>query len=131
MKKEVPVWLRSIVQERNSVFEPPETSALPPERDTEHEIRLKNGARIPPVKHHRFAPRDTELLNQEVEKLLRQGLIKPYKSEYSASAFIARSDGRKDRMVIDYRGLNEVTEKDKFPLPHLEDMLQATHQAKY
>jgi hypothetical protein len=126
-----PQWLQSTLAKFNKVFEPPIATGLPVHRQVEHEIRLREGVKIPPVCPHRFSPKDREILNGEVSALLARGLIRPSKSEFSASAFIARSEGRKDRMVIDYRALNSITIKDKFPLPHLEDMLQAVSNSVF
>ena len=57
--------------------------------------------------------------------------VEPLTSPFGASALLrAKKDGTK-RMVIDYRALNAITEKDKYPLPRIEDMLDSVAGASY
>ena len=120
----VPDWLKHTFSMFPKLLEVTEVQGLPPKRTAQHQIRIKPDAPLPPVRPFRFCLKDKQLLETEIQSLLQRGLIRRTKSEYSATAFIARSEGRKDRMVIDYRGLNDITLKDRFPLPRIDDMLE-------
>jgi hypothetical protein len=61
--------------------------------------------------------------------LLDKGYIRPYTSHWVAPVlFVEKKDGTK-RMCIDYRALNEVTIKNKYPLPRIEDLFDQLREA--
>ena len=63
--------------------------------------------------------------------LLEQGWIRPSSSPYDAPIlFIPKKDG-KWRMCIDYRALNKITVKNRYPLPKVEELLDRLHGARY
>jgi hypothetical protein len=61
-------------------------------------------------------------LKKQIDELLEKGYIRPSTSPWAAPVlFVEKKDGTK-RMCIDYRSLNEVTVKNKYPLPRIEDL---------
>jgi hypothetical protein len=61
-------------------------------------------------------------LKKQIDELLEKGYIRPSTSPWAAPVlFVEKKDGTK-RMCIDYRALNEVTIKNKYPLPQIEDL---------
>jgi hypothetical protein len=61
-------------------------------------------------------------LKKQIDELLEKGYIRPSTSPWAAQVlFVEKKDGTK-RMCIDYISLNEVTVKNKFPLPRIEDL---------
>jgi hypothetical protein len=61
-------------------------------------------------------------LKKQIDELLEKGYIRPSTSHWTALVlFVEKKDGTK-RMCIDYRALNEVTIKNKYPLPRIEDL---------
>jgi hypothetical protein len=61
-------------------------------------------------------------LKKQIDELLEKGYIRPSTSPWAAPVlFVEKKDGTK-RMCIDYRALNEVTIKNKYPLPRIEDL---------
>jgi hypothetical protein len=61
-------------------------------------------------------------LKKQIDELLEKGYIRPSTSPWAAPVlFVEKKDGTK-RMCIDYRSLNEVTIKNKYPLPRIEDL---------
>ena len=72
-----------------------------------------------------------EVLNQWLNKQLKAGLIKESKSRYAASCFyIPKKDGSL-RLVQDYQKLNQVTIKDKMPLPLIGEVINKLKEARY
>ena len=64
-------------------------------------------------------------LDQQIDELLEKGYIRPSTSSWAAPVlFVEKKDGTK-RMCIDYRALNEVTVKNKYPLPQIEDLFDS------
>ena len=70
------------------------------------------------------SPAKREVMDEQIDTWLNNGVISPSKSPWGAPAFIVYRNG-KPRMVIDYRRLNAITIPDEFPLPRQEDILQA------
>jgi hypothetical protein len=61
-------------------------------------------------------------LKKQIDELLEKGYIRPSTSPWAPPVlFVEKKDGTK-RMCIDYRSLNEVTVKNKYPLPRIEDL---------
>ena len=70
-------------------------------------------------------------MRRQIDALLEQGWIRPSSSPYGAPIlFIPKKDG-KWRMCIDYRALNKITIKNRYPLPKVEELLDRLHGAKY
>ena len=70
-------------------------------------------------------------LEKQITKLLEQGFIEPSSSPWGAPIlFIAKKDGTL-RMCIDYRALNKVTLKDRYPLPRIDDIFDQLRDARY
>ena len=69
-----------------------------------------------------MAPAELRELKAKVQELLSKGFIRPSASPWGAPLlFVKKKDGS-FRMCIDYRQLNKVTVKNKYPLPHIDDL---------
>jgi hypothetical protein len=62
-------------------------------------------------------------LNRQLKDAIKSSLIRPSYSEFGSPIFFVRKADGSLRMCIDYRGLNEVTRKDAYPLPRVDDTL--------
>ena len=83
------------------------------------------------VKAYVITLKEEEALNQWLDKQLKAGLIVESKSRYVAPCFyITKKDGSL-RLVQDYRKLNQVTIKDKTPLPLIGEVINRLKEAKY
>ena len=70
-------------------------------------------------------------LKKQLEKLQQSGFIRPNSSPWGAQVlFVKKKDGIM-RMCVDYRALNEVTIKNKYPLPRIDDLFDQLKGAKY
>lgn len=81
-------------------------------------------------------PASNEIIRAEIEKLLKLNIIRPSTSPYNAPAFLVPkhdSKGNKtgDRLVIDYRSLNEVTKEFKFAMPNTSVILSNLGKSRY
>jgi hypothetical protein len=109
------------VSEFPEVF-PEELLGLPLERKVEFPIELILGTT--PISKRAYRVSEPELveLKKQIDELLEKGYIRPSTSPWAAPVlFVEKKDGTK-RMCIDYRSLNEVTVKNKYPLRRIEDL---------
>lgn len=98
-------------------------AGLPPHRGTPHVIPLVEGAQPPPSRMYRLSPREKAEVEAQIKELLAKGLIEPSSSPFGAPViFVPKPDGSL-RMCIDYRALNRITVKNKYPLPRIDDLL--------
>ena len=75
-------------------------------------------------KSRRYTPADSKFMQQEVERLLADGIIEPSVSPWRAQVLVHSDDRHKRRMVIDYsQTINRYTELDAYPLPRIDDMV--------
>jgi hypothetical protein len=121
-KESNPIEAIRIVSEFPDVF-PEELPDMPPERKVELAIELIPGTA--PISNRAYRVSGPELveLKKQIDELLEKGYIRPSTSPWAAPVlFVGKKDGTK-RMCIDYRALNEVTIKNKYPLPWIEDLL--------
>ena len=83
------------------------------------------------AKAYAMTIKEDKALNQWLDEQLKAGLIKESKSRYMAPCFyIPKKDGSL-QLVQDYRKLNQVTIKDKTPLPLIEEVIDKLKEAKY
>ena len=72
-----------------------------------------------------------EEVRQHIEGLLAAGVIRPSKSPYSSNVVLVRKKNGKLRLCVDYRQLNDITVKDSFALPRLEEIFDCLHGARF
>jgi hypothetical protein len=107
-----------------------ELMLLPPDRDVEFVIELMPGAGPVAKSPYRMSFEELDELKKQLKKLLEQGFVRPSASPWgSPILFMEKKDGTK-RMCIEYRTLNSMTIKNKYPLPRIEDLLDRLKKAK-
>ena len=110
-----------VVSEFKDVF-PEDISGLPPVREIDFRIDLIPGAQPISIPPYRLAPVELRELKKQIDELLEKGFIRPSSSPWGAPAlFVPKKDGSL-RMCIDYRKLNRMTIKNKYPLPRIDDL---------
>src|SRR3954462_2691510 len=121
---------RTLLQEFEDVFPEELPLELPPERHLTHRIELEPGSPPPWRPLYRASPMELEAMRKELDKLLANGAIQPSRSPYGAPVvFIKKKDGEL-RMCIDYRALNKITVKNKYPIPRIDDLMDQIHGAQ-
>ncbi|GJZ88332.1 putative reverse transcriptase domain-containing protein [Tanacetum coccineum] len=95
---------------------------LPPVRQVEFQINLIPGAAPVARAPYRLAPSEMQELSNQLQELADRGFIRPSTSPWGAPVlFVKKKDGS-FRMCIDYRELNKLTVKNRYPLPRIDDL---------
>ncbi|GJX53868.1 putative reverse transcriptase domain-containing protein [Tanacetum coccineum] len=110
-----------IVRDFPEVF-PEDLPGLPPTRPVEFQIDLVPGAAPVARAPYRLAPSEMKELSEQLQELSDKGFIRPSSSPWGAPVlFVKKKDGS-FRMCIDYRELNKLTVKNRYPLPRIDDL---------
>ncbi|CAA7053573.1 unnamed protein product [Microthlaspi erraticum] len=108
-----------VVQDFEDVFQ--SLKGLPPSRSDPFTIELEPGTAPISKTPYRMAPAELAELKKQIEDLLSKGFIRPSVSPWGAPVlFVKKKDGS-FRLCIDYRGLNRVTVKNRYPLPRIDE----------
>ncbi|GJR87604.1 putative reverse transcriptase domain-containing protein [Tanacetum coccineum] len=118
------VWWTPDMIRGNDFLEvfPKELPGLPPTRQVKFQIDLMPGAAPVARAPYRLAPSEMKELSEQLQELSDKGLIRPSSSPWGAPVlFVKKKDGS-FRMCIDYRELNKLTVKNRYPLPRIDDL---------
>ncbi|OMP06578.1 reverse transcriptase [Corchorus capsularis] len=110
-----------IVNEFPDIF-PEELPGLPPEREFDFTIDLHPGTDPISITPYRMAPTELKELKTQLQELLDKGFIRPSVSPWGAPVLFVKKKDRSLRLCIDYRQLNRVTGKNRYPLPRIDDL---------
>jgi hypothetical protein len=95
---------------------------MPPDRDIEFMIELLPGTSPISKRSYRMHVNELVELKKQITELQSKGFIRPSPSPWGSPVlFVEKKDGTQ-RMCVDYRSLNEVTVKNKYPLPRIRDL---------
>ncbi|WVZ76335.1 hypothetical protein U9M48_024318 [Paspalum notatum var. saurae] len=110
---------------------PEELPGLPPDRDVEFKIDLIPGTAPVSRRPYRMAPDELKELKTQLQEQLDKGFIRPSSSPWGCPAlFVEKKDQGGKRLCVDYRPLNAVTIKNKYPLPHIDILFDQLAGAK-
>jgi hypothetical protein len=107
-----------------------ELPGMPPDRVIEFSIELLSRTALISKRPYRMDFKDLNELKKQIEELLENRFIRPSSSPWRAPVlFVNKKDGSR-RMCVDYRNLNELTIKNKYLLPRIEDLFDQMRGAK-
>lgn len=117
--------------EYQDIFSPKEAEKLPPHREHDHDIRLMEGKSPPFGPLYPMSREELRALKEWLEENLRKGFVRPSSSPAASPVlFVKKPDGGL-RFCVDYRGLNNITVKDRYPLPLIKESLNNLKGMKY
>ena len=99
-----------------------ELPRLPSHRDVDFVIELHPGTSPISMTPHRMAPVELQELKVQLQELLDKGFIRLSTSPWGAPVLSAKKKDKTLRLCIDYRQLNRVTIKNRYPLPRINDL---------
>ncbi|CAL2264343.1 unnamed protein product [Prunus armeniaca] len=106
-------------------------TTLPPVREHDHRIPLISGCKPPSIRPYAYGPLQKSKFKNCVKELLDSGFIRNSHSPFSSPILLVKKKDSTWRMCMDYRQLNELTIKDKYPIPLIDDLLDELQGAKY
>jgi hypothetical protein len=107
-----------------------ELPGMPPDRDVEFVIELQPGTAPISKRPYRMPPKELAELKTQLQELLDKGYIRPSSSPWGCpTLFVKKKDGSL-RLCVDYRPLNAVTIKNKYPLPRINVLFDQLVRAK-
>ena len=113
------------------LFTQKEADKLPPHRPYDHQIPLEPGSAPPFGTIYSMSPAELEILRKYIEDNLRKGFIRHSQSPCGAPILFAKKPDGGLRLCIDYRGLNKITIKNRYPLPLIGELLDRISRAKF
>src|ERR1043165_2396783 len=130
-KNEFEPEVQKLITQYKDIFPKTLPDHLPPKRSLDHAIKLIPGAEPPHRQIYQLSYDETNELKKQLEDLLQKGYIRPSTSPFGAPVlFVHKKDGTL-RLCIDYRALNKITIKNRYPLPRIEDLMDRLVGAKY
>ena len=118
-----------VVCEFPDVF-PEDLPGLPPDRDVQFNIELQPGTAPISRRAYRMPPKELVELKTQLQELIEKGFIQPSSSPWGCPAIFVKKKDETLRLCVDYRPLNEVTIKNKYPLPRIDLLFDQLAGAK-
>jgi hypothetical protein len=103
---------------------PAELASIPPERDAAFEIKLIPGTQPIHKAPYRMAPKEQVELKQQLDDLMAKGFIRRSRSPWASPVLFVEKKDKSKRLCVDYHALNQVTIKNKYPLPRIEVLFE-------
>ncbi|KAI5173369.1 hypothetical protein PAEPH01_1923 [Pancytospora epiphaga] len=89
-------------------------------------FNIDTGAHTPIVSaRFRLGKPQDDIIEAEVAKLLKAGIIRRSRSPWASAAVLVKKKDGSPRLCVDFRPINDITKKDAYPLPRIEDILDA------
>ncbi|KAH7563016.1 reverse transcriptase [Bipolaris maydis] len=118
-------------QEFKELFEENEATDLAEHQDWDHEIILEEGAKLSPGGMYPIAPEHDAELRDYLQKNLKKGFIRPGSGPMASPILFVKKPNGKWRLCVDFRRLNSVTRKNRYPLPLITELLDRLQGAKW
>lgn len=125
------VSLPEEIQDFGDVFSPKEAEKLPPHRPYDHHIELMEGKTPPFGPLYAMSRNELLALREWLEENLRKGFVRPSSSPVASPVLFVAKPGGGLRFCVDYRALNNVTVKDRYPLPLTKESLNNLKGMKF
>ncbi|KAE8685919.1 hypothetical protein F3Y22_tig00111088pilonHSYRG00141 [Hibiscus syriacus] len=127
--KPIPAAIQSLLESYKDIFEEPR--GLPPVRNHDHGISLKPDSIPVNLRPYRFPHNQKAEVERQIATMLSSSIIQPSKSPFASPCLLIKKKDGSWRFCVDYRQLNNMTIKYKFPIPVVEDLLDELHGAVY
>jgi hypothetical protein len=117
----VPPLVQQVLDRFPHVFQ--DTTALPPQRHSDHTIELVPGAQAVNARAYRLPPDQKDEVEKQLKEMLQKGLIRMSSSPFASPVLLVHKKDGTWRFCINYRRLNAQTIKNKHPMPIVEELL--------
>lgn len=120
-----------LLTEYAEIFKSKLPAGLPPKREVDHRIDIKEGCQPPFRKLYQLSPAELLAAKEYIEENLKSGKIRPSKSPYGSPMFFAKEKDGTLRGVVDYRAVNHITKRNSTAIPRTDEMFDRLGRAKY
>lgn len=119
--------VNALLEEFSDVFAEPRGVV---DRDVKHSIKLEPGAQPPSASPYRMSTVELAELRKQLSDLIDKGFIRPSASPYASPVLFAMKKDGSYRLCVDYRALNKLTVRNRYPLPPVDQLLDTLLGAK-
>ena len=124
----IPSQIASVLDKFPHIFAEP--TQLPPNRNIQHHIHLPQTTLVN-VRPYRYPHFQKAEIERQISAMLAANLIQPSHSPFSSPILLVKKKDGSWRCCVDYRALNAVTVKDRFPMPTIDELLDDLGQASW
>lgn len=121
--------VQQLLDKNIQVFEEP--TSLPPHRDFDHRVPLLAGAKPVNLKPYRYTPLQKNEIEKQISAMLQQGIIQHSHNPFSSPVLLVKKKDGSWRFCVDYRHLNAITVKHKYPMPIVDELIDELAGAKW
>jgi hypothetical protein len=121
--------VQAVIQQYKDVFSNPKT--LPPQRLHDHHIPLLPGTTPVNSRPYMYSPLHKNEIECQVKEILEADLITHSTSPFASSVLLVQKKDGSWRFCVDYRKINSITVKNRFPMPVIEENLEELAGATY
>jgi hypothetical protein len=125
----VPHEILQLLAKFSYLFQAPKD--LPPQRSQDHEIPLLPGAQPFKIRPYHYNPQQKDEIERQVYDMLCHGIIRRRSSPFASPVVLVKKKDGQWRFCMDYRQLNNLTVKNKHPLPVIDELLDKLARARY
>jgi hypothetical protein len=125
----IPGQVKSLIRKFDTIFQEP--SEIPPSRAYDHSITLLPNAAPINYRPYRYCPGQKNEIERQLESMLKAGTIVPSLSPFASPVLLVKKKDDSWRFCVNYRKLDNIAVKNKFPLPIIDEFLVEIARAKY
>jgi hypothetical protein len=118
-----------VVEEYEDIFTSP--AGVPLHYQVKHPIDLTPGAPLPNGPIYRCSVLENDEIKRQIQEILQKGHIRPSSSPYGSPIVLVQKKDGTWRLCIDYRSLNKITVRNRYPIPQIDDLLDQLKGGKY
>ena len=122
--------INRVLKDYKDIFPDDLPTGLPPDRGVAHKIDLEPGAAASFGPVYRLSAAEAEELKKQLEELEEKGYIRPSKSPFGAPVLLMKKQDGGMRLCVDYRALNKLTIKNRYPMPLIDELTDRLHGAR-
>ena len=126
---DVPAEVQHFIDSQSAIFREPDS--LPPKRVFDHHIHLLPGVKPVNVKPYQYSPSQKDEIERQIMEMLHKGIIKPSQSPFASPVILVKKKDGTWQFCVDYSHLNNITVKNKYPLPIVDELLDELHGAAW